>query len=65
MNQDYINKTRQAVNFLCHLYSDDMEIVATIHTMQVEGRTEDLIKELCVVLDFSQALINELKKIGG
>lgn len=27
MNQDYINKTQQAVNFLCHLYNDDMEII--------------------------------------
>lgn len=63
MNKDYINKTRQAVNFLCHLHNDDMEIVATIHTMQAEGRTEDLINELCVVRDFSQALINELKKM--
>ena len=65
MNQDYINKTRQAFNFLCHLYNDDMELIATIHTMQAEGRTDDLINELCAVRDFSQALINELKKIGG
>lgn len=63
MTKDYINKTRQAVNFLCHLYNDDMEIVATIHKMQAEGRTDDIINELCVVRDFSQALINELKKI--
>ena len=63
MTNDYINKTRQAVNLLCLLYSRDMEIVASILTMQAEGRTDDLINELCVVRDFSQALINELKKM--
>lgn len=61
MTKDYINKTRQAVNFLCNLYSDDMAVVATIQTMQAEGRTDDLINELFVVRDFSQSLINELK----
>lgn len=64
MNQDYINKTRRAVNFLCLLYSQDMKIVASILTMQAEGRTEDLIKELCVVRDFSQSLINKLMEEG-
>lgn len=62
MTNDYINKTRQAVNFLCHLYNDDMELVARVQTMQAEGRTDDLINELCVVRDFSQELIDELKK---
>lgn len=51
-------------NFLCLLYSQDMKIVASILTMQAEGRTEDLIKELCVVRDFSQSLINKLMEEG-
>lgn len=63
MNQDYINNTQQAVNFLCSMYRDDMAVVAIIETMQAEGRTDDLINELCVVRDFAQKLIDELKKI--
>lgn len=38
-------------------------MVTTYREIQAEGRTDDLINELCVVRDFSQDLINELKKM--
>ena len=63
MTKDYINKTRQAVNFLSHVYHDKTEIIAVIQLLQAEGRTDDLINVLFVVRDFAQELINELKKI--
>ncbi|MGM9739208.1 MAG: hypothetical protein ACI3ZP_01265 [Candidatus Cryptobacteroides sp.] len=61
MTNDYISKTQQAVNFLCSLYHDNMKVVAIIKTMQAEGRTEDLINELCFVRDLSQKFINDLE----
>ena len=63
MTEDYINKTREAVEFLTHIYSDDMREVAAILSHQAEGHTEALIDRLYVVKLFIEEQIKDLKKI--
>lgn len=63
MTEDYINKTREAVDFLTHIYSEDMAAVAAILSNQAEGQTEALIDRLYVVKLFIEEQINDLKKI--
>ena len=63
MTEDYINKTREAVDFLTHIYSDDMREVAAILSNQAEGRTEPLIADLKLVQRYTEELIEKLKNI--
>lgn len=63
MTEEYINKTREAVDFLTHIYSDDMAAVASILSHQAEGHTEALIDRLYVVKLFIEEQIKDLKKI--
>lgn len=63
MTEEYINKTREAVDFLTHIYSDDMREVASIFSHQAEGHTEALIDRLYVVKLFIEEQIKDLKKI--
>ena len=61
MTKEYINKTKVAVNFLTHIYSDDMKAVASILSNQAEGRTEPLIADLKLVQRYTEELIKKLK----
>ena len=63
MTEDYINKTKEAVNFLIHIYSEDMAEVAAIVSHQAEGDTEALIGRLYVVKLFIEEQIKDLRKI--
>ena len=63
MTEEYINKTKEAVNFLTNIYSEDMKAVASILSNQAEGNTEALIDNLYVVKLFIEELIKDLKKI--
>ena len=63
MTEDYINKTKEAVNFLTHIYSEDMREVASILSHQAEGHTEALIDRLYVVKLFIEEQIKDLRKI--
>ena len=63
MTEEYINKTKEAVNFLTHIYSGDVREVASILSHQAEGHTEALIDRLYVVKLFIEEQINDLKKI--
>ena len=63
MNEKYINKTKEAVDFLTHIYSEDMKSVAYILSCQADGNTEALIDNLYVVKLFIEELIKDLKKI--
>lgn len=63
MTEEYINKTREAVDFLTHIYSDDMREVASILSHQAEGHTEALIDRLYVVKLFIEEQIKDLRKI--
>ena len=48
MTEEQINKTREAVDFLTHIYSEDMKEVASILSHQAEGHTEASIPESCI-----------------
>ena len=61
MTEGYINKTKEAVNFLTHIYSEDMAAVAAILSHQAEGRTEPLIADLKLVQRYTEELIEKLK----
>lgn len=63
MTEEYIGKTQEAVNFLTHIYSDDMAAVALILSNQAEGRTEPLIADLKLVQCYIEELIEKLKNI--
>lgn len=63
MTEEYINKTREAVDFLTHIYSEDMAAVASILSHQAEGYTEALIDRLYVVKLFIEEQIKDLRKI--
>ena len=63
MTEEYINKTKEAVNFLTHIFSEDMAAVASILSNQAEGRTEPLISYLKLVQCFTEELIEKLKNI--
>ena len=65
MTEDYINKTKEVVNFLTHIYSEDMAAVATILSNQAEGRTEPLIADLKLVQCYTEELIKKLKSMKG
>ena len=61
MTEEYINKTREAVNFLCTVYGFDIPTVADIRTSQAEGDTETLLKYLFDIRAYVIKLIDELK----
>ena len=63
MTKEYINKTREAVEFLTHIYSGDIKEVASILSHQAEGHTEALIDRLYVVKLFIEEQIKDLRKI--
>ena len=63
MTEDYINKTREAVDFLTHIYSGDVREVASILSHQAEGHTEALIDRLYVVKLFIEEQIKDLRNI--
>lgn len=63
MTEEYINKTREAVDFLTHIYSEDIKEVAAILSHQADGHTEALIDRLYVVKLFIEEQIKDLKKI--
>lgn len=65
MTEEYINKTREAVDFLTHIYSEDMAAVASILSNQAEGRTEPLIADLKLVQRYTEELIKKLKSMKG
>ena len=65
MTEEYINKTKEAVNFLTHIYSEDMAAVASILSNQAEGRTEPLIADLKLVQCYTEELIKKLKSMKG
>ena len=61
MTEEYINKTREAVDFLCTVYGFDIPTVADIQTSQAKGDTETLMEYLEIVKSFIDDLINDLK----
>ena len=63
MTEEYIGKTKEAVNFLTHIFSEDMATVASILSNQAEGRTEPLIAYLKLVQCYTEELIEKLKNI--
>ena len=65
MTEEYINKTREAVDFLTHIYSEDIKEVASILSHQAEGHTEALIDRIYVVKLYTEELIKKLKSIEG
>lgn len=63
MTEEYINKTREAVNFLCAVFNDEMSIIADIRTAQAEGDTETLLKYLFGIRRYVIQLIDQLKQL--
>ena len=63
MNEEYINRTKEAVNFLTHIYSEDVNSVAFILSKQADGNTEALIDLLYVLKLYIEEMIKDLKKI--
>lgn len=63
MTEEYINKTREAVNFLCAVFNDEMPIIADIRTAQAEGDTETLLKYLFGIRRYVIQLIDQLKQL--
>ena len=63
MAEEYINKTREAVNFLCAVFNDEMSIIADIRTAQAEGDTETLLKYLFGIRRYVIQLIDQLKQL--
>ena len=61
MTEEYIKKTREAVNFLCTVFNDDIPTVAEIQTAQAEGDTETLLKYLFDIRAYVIKLIDQLK----
>ena len=63
MTEEYINKTREAVNFLCAVFNDEMPIIADIRTAQAEGDTETLLKYLFGIRRYVIQLRDQLKQL--
>ena len=61
MAEEYINKTREATNFLCAIYNNDIPTVADIRTAQAEGDTVTLLKYLFDIRAYVIKLIDQLK----
>lgn len=65
MTEEYLNQTRESVNFLSHIYSEDVKAVAMIHSHQADGNTEALIDWLNVVKLYTDELIEKLKDMNN
>lgn len=63
MTEEYINKTREATNFLFAVFNGEMPIIADIQTAQAEGDTETLLKYLFGIRRYVIQLIDQLKQL--
>lgn len=61
MTEEYIKKTRRAVNFLTNIFRDNDVMVASLLNCQANGETQEIIDTLNVVKSFIDELINDLK----
>lgn len=59
--KDDVCKIREAVNFLCTVFNDDIPTVADIRTAQAEGDSETLLKYLFYIRAYVIKLIDKLK----
>lgn len=57
----FINKTKQAVNFLTHVYNSSASDVGRIVLAQAEGDADTLRKYLITVRDFVNKMISKLE----
>lgn len=62
--KEYLDKTQPMVNFLMHIFSEDVRCVSTIMTAQAEQNTERLIVLLGIVKDKVEGWIDELNTIN-
>lgn len=60
---DYIDKTRGAVNFLLHVYDKSVAKQATIVTAQADKDTKTIIAYLNIIAEQIQDWIEELEDI--
>lgn len=61
--QDYIDKTRKVVNFLMHVYDQDVDMIAHIITAQQEKNTKALIGMLERVIENISEWKEELERL--
>lgn len=61
--QDYIDKTRKVVNFLKHIYDQDVDMIAHILTAQQEKNTKALTEMLERVIENISEWKEELKRL--
>ena len=61
--QDYTEKTRKVVNFLRHVYDQDVDMIAHIVMVQQEKNTKDLIEMLERVIENISEWKEELKRL--
>lgn len=62
-DEAYLKKTQESVNFLMHVFSEDLNFVATILNAQAKQNTEILITILGIVKGRVEDWIEELKKM--
>lgn len=60
-HEEYINKTRQATNFLMQIFGEDVFCTASIVTAQADHNKERLIELLWLVHGRCEDWIEELK----
>ena len=61
--QDYIDKTRKVVNFLRHVYDQDVDMIAHIVTAQLEKNTKAITEMLERVIENISEWKEELKRL--
>ena len=61
--QDYIDKTRMVVNFLMHVYDQDVDMIAHIVTAQLEENTKALTEMLERVIENLSEWKDELERL--
>lgn len=61
--QDYMDKTRKVVNFLKHIYDQNVDMIAHILTAQQEKNTKALIEMLERVIENISEWKEELKRL--
>ena len=61
--QDYIDKTRKVVNFLKHIYDQDVDMIAHILIAQQEKNTKALTEMLERVIENISEWKEELKRL--
>lgn len=62
-HKEYINKTRQATNFLMHVFAENVQFTAGIVTAQADHDTERLLDLLGIIKGRVEDWIEELKKM--